>query len=67
MATALKIDRWNAGTMRRYHLPQAVLVIARALNGRRIVRVVPRCVIGVSVEVSPADAARQLRAARLEG
>ena len=60
-----KVDRWDAGTLRRYHIGRAVLVVSRN-DGRRSVRVIPACCAHIMVEIEPAEAARQLVQLRRE-
>lgn len=61
----IRTDRWNGGTLRRYHLRHAILVVSRSREGRTV-RVIPRCFPAgsVSVPCSAEEAARQLRVAR---
>lgn len=57
----MKVDRWNGGTMRRYHFAGgAIGVVYRDSSGRRIVKAIPAWSRHVSAEVAPAVMAAEI-------
>ncbi len=63
----MRIDRWNGGDLRRYHLPSgAILVTSRNSFTGKILppRVIPAFCHHISVPVSRQEAVAALRAAR---
>lgn len=62
----MRIERWNCGTMRRYHFPSgAIGVVSRnQFTGKRLIKVIPAFCRHIAVDCSAADMLEQLRAAR---
>lgn len=60
-----RIDRWNCGTLRRYHLPSKAILVCRT---DRVCKVIPPFAslgLPIAVVVSRETAAQQLRATRV--
>ena len=58
-------DRYNGGTMRRYHFTNGTILVVNSAPLKRAV-VIPSCApCGVSVEVPRAEAVKALRAGRM--
>lgn len=57
----MHIDRWNGGTLRRYHLPTGAILVTHA---NRCCRALPPFNHNISAAVSREEAAKQLRLAR---
>lgn len=62
----MRVDRFNGGTLRRYHVGAgAVCIVIRERGKPRLCRVIPACFpVGVVVDVPPEVIAQRLREVR---
>jgi len=60
----MRIDRWNCGTMRRYHFPSGAIGVVSRNGTKRQVQVLPAFCRHIAVDCPADEMATQLRAAR---
>lgn len=60
----MKIDRWNCGETRRYHLPSGAIVVVHKTVYGRITALIPAAIHHISVRVNWKIALKHLRDAR---
>lgn len=64
---SVRVDRWNAGRLRRYHLASGAVAVVLRHAGVRRCAVLPAWCNHISVPVTPAALAAALREARDHG
>jgi hypothetical protein len=60
----MRIDRWNGGQLRRYHLPTGAIIAVTRQSDSRTVMVLPSWNHNVAFCVKPGTAAKFLKEAR---